>query len=66
MTTRPRLARLVVSPLRSLPPRRSVAPRAFAADPPARVQTVAVLPPTGDNIDPGLLRAARDILKDHL
>lgn len=43
-----------------------VAPRAFAADPPVRIQTVALLPPTGDNIDPGLLRAARDILKDHL
>jgi hypothetical protein len=27
---------------------------------------VAVLPPTGDNIAPELLRAARDILKDHL
>ncbi len=44
----------------------AAAPRAFAADPPARLQTVAVLPPTGDNIDPGLLRSARDLLKDHL
>jgi hypothetical protein len=43
-----------------------VMPRAFAADPPARIQTVALLPPTGDNIAPELLRAARDILKDHL
>ncbi|HEY6476920.1 MAG TPA: hypothetical protein VI456_10090 [Polyangia bacterium] len=37
-----------------------------SAEPPPRVQPVALLPPTGDNIDPGLLRAARDILKDHL
>jgi hypothetical protein len=44
----------------------ATAPRAFAADPPPRMQTVAVLPPTGDNISPDLLRAARDILKDHL
>jgi hypothetical protein len=44
----------------------AAAPRAFAAEPPARMQTVAVLPPTGDNIAPELLRAARDILKDHL
>jgi hypothetical protein len=43
-----------------------VAPRAFALDPPARPQLVAVLPPTGDNIAPELLRAARDLLKDHL
>ncbi len=40
-------------------------PRASAA-PPARLQIVAVLPPTGDNVAPDLLRAARDILKDHL
>ena len=44
----------------------ATAPRASAAEPPARMQTVAVLPPTGDNIAPELLRAARDILKDHL
>jgi len=42
------------------------APRAFAIDGPVRPQTVAVLPPTGDNVAPELLRAARDILKDHL
>ena len=41
-------------------------PRAFAVEPPPRLQTVAVLPPTGDNIDPTLLRAARDLLKDQL
>lgn len=52
------LAALVVEPVG--------APRARAAEPPARMQTVAVLPPTGDNIAPELLRAARDILKDHL
>ncbi len=39
--------------------------RAVAAAP-ARLQVVAVLPPTGDNVAPDLLRAARDILKDHL
>jgi hypothetical protein len=44
----------------------AVAPRAFAAGPPARIQTIAVLPPTGDNIAPEILGAARDILKDHL
>jgi hypothetical protein len=44
----------------------SIAPRAFAVEPPGRLQTVAVLPPTGDNVAPELLRAARDILKDHL
>src|SRR6185503_13857198 len=33
-----------------------VMPRAFAADPPARIQTVALLPPTGNNIAPELLR----------
>jgi hypothetical protein len=37
-----------------------------SAEPPPRVQAVALLPPTGDNIDPGLLRSARDLLKDHL
>ncbi len=42
-----------------------VAPSAFA-DPPPRMQVVALLPPSGDNIAPELLRAARDILKDHL
>jgi hypothetical protein len=44
----------------------AAAPRATAAEAAARMQTVAVLPPTGDNIAPELLRAARDILKDHL
>ena len=44
----------------------AAAPRAFAAEPPARLQTVAVLPTTGDNIAPELLRSARDLLKDHL
>ncbi len=42
------------------------APTAFGMEAPARPQTVAVLPPTGDNVAPELLRAARDILKDHL
>jgi hypothetical protein len=41
------------------------APPATAA-PPVRLQVVAVLPPSGDNVAPDLLRAARDILKDHL
>jgi hypothetical protein len=36
------------------------------AAPPARLQTVAVLPVTGDNVSPELLSAAYDILKDHL
>jgi hypothetical protein len=49
-----------------LTPATVVAPRAFATDLPARIQTVALLPPTGDNIDPALLRAARDLLQDHL
>ncbi|HVV53133.1 MAG TPA: hypothetical protein VHO06_25980 [Polyangia bacterium] len=44
----------------------AAAPAARAAEPPARLQSVAVLPPTGDNISPDLLRAAREILKDHL
>src|SRR6202142_1605780 len=43
-----------------------VAPHPAAAAPPARLQVVAVLPPTGDNVAPDLLKAARDILKDHL
>ena len=37
-----------------------------AAQPMGRAQTVAVLVPTGDNIAPDLLRAAQDILRDHL
>jgi hypothetical protein len=36
------------------------------AEPPARVQTVAVMPVTGDNVSPEILSAAYDILKDHL
>jgi hypothetical protein len=36
------------------------------AAPPLRLQTVAVLPVTGDNISPEILSAAYDILKDHL
>jgi hypothetical protein len=43
----------------------AVAPAAHAAPPP-RLQVVAVFPPSGDNVAPDLLRAARDILKDHL
>jgi hypothetical protein len=42
-----------------------VVPAAHAAPPP-RLQVVAVFPPSGDNVAPDLLRAARDILKDHL
>jgi hypothetical protein len=42
------------------------APRSAVAAPPPRLQVVAVLPPTGDNVALDLLRAARDILKDHL
>ena len=41
------------------------APAAHAA-PPGRLQTVAVLPVTGDNVSPEILSAAYDILKDHL
>jgi hypothetical protein len=33
---------------------------------PVRLQTVAVLPVTGDNVSPEILSAAYDILKDHL
>jgi hypothetical protein len=36
------------------------------ADPPGRLQTVAVMPVTGDNVAPEILAAAYDILKDHL
>jgi hypothetical protein len=36
------------------------------AAPPARIQTVAVMPVTGDNVSPEILSAAYDILKDHL
>ncbi len=36
------------------------------AAPPPRLQTVAVLPVTGDNISPEILSASYDILKDHL
>jgi hypothetical protein len=39
---------------------------AAAAVPASGLQIVAVLPPTGDNVAPELLHAARDILKDHL
>jgi len=39
---------------------------AHAAPPPGRLQTVAVLPVTGDNVSPEILSAAYDILKDHL
>jgi hypothetical protein len=41
------------------------APRVQAAPAPG-LQTVAVLPVTGDNISPDILVAAYDILKDHL
>jgi hypothetical protein len=43
-----------------------VAASPAVAAPPPRLQVVAVLPPSGDNVAPDLLRAARDILKDHL
>jgi hypothetical protein len=43
----------------------AAAPAAHAAPPP-RLQVVAVFPPSGDNVAPDLLRAARDILKDYL
>ncbi|HVY41303.1 MAG TPA: hypothetical protein VHM31_25380 [Polyangia bacterium] len=36
------------------------------AAPPPRLQTVAVLPVTGDNVAPEILSAADDILRDHL
>jgi hypothetical protein len=36
------------------------------AAPAPRLQTVAVLPVTGDNVAPEILSAANDILKDHL
>jgi hypothetical protein len=36
------------------------------ADVPVRIQTVAVLPVTGDNVNPEILSAAYEILKDHL
>src|SRR5579863_1720744 len=64
MHTVPRLARfaLVAAAFFVL----TVVTRSAFADPPPRVQVVAVLPPTGDNIDPGLLRSTRDLLKDHL
>jgi len=39
---------------------------AHAEPPPARLQTVAVLPVTGDNVSPEILSAGYDILKDHL
>lgn len=29
-------------------------------------RTVALLPPAGDNVDPSILRASRELLKDHL
>jgi hypothetical protein len=64
MNTVPRLVRfaVVAAALSTV----TVVARPAFADPPARVQPVAVLPPTGDNIDPALLRGARDLLKDHL
>ncbi|HEY4394181.1 MAG TPA: hypothetical protein VGP64_08965 [Polyangia bacterium] len=64
MNTVPRLVRfaVVAAALSTV----TVVARPAFADPPARVQPVAVLPPTGDNIDPALLRSARDLLKDHL
>ena len=64
MTTAPRLVGLSFL-LAVFVAEAAAAPRA-SAEPPPRVQAVAVLPPTGDNIAPELLRAARDILKDHL
>jgi len=36
------------------------------AAPPPRLQTIAVLPVTGDNVAPEILSAADDILRDHL
>ena len=36
------------------------------ANPPGRLQTIAVMPVTGDNVAPEILSAAYDILKDHL
>ncbi len=32
----------------------------------ATARTVALLPPSGDNVDPSILRASRELLKDHL
>ncbi len=64
MTTAPRLVGLSFF-LAAFVVEVAAAPPA-SAEPPPRMQTVAVLPPTGDNIAPELLRAARDILKDHL
>jgi len=64
MHTVPRLVRLAIVAA-ALSAVTLVASPAFA-DPPARVQPVAILPPTGDNIDPALLRSTRDLLKDHL
>jgi hypothetical protein len=29
-------------------------------------RTVAILPPAGDNVDPSILRASRELLKDHM
>ncbi len=40
--------------------------RAARAAEPSRLQTVAVLPVTGENVSPDILSAADDILKDHL
>jgi hypothetical protein len=65
MHTPLRLVRFVV-PAAALVVATVIAPRASAVEPPPRVQVVAVLPPTGDNIAPELLRAARDLLKDQL
>ena len=65
MKTAPRLARLSFVMAASVVGLVAASPVAVAA-PPVRLQVVAVLPPTGDNVAPDLLRAARDILKDHL
>jgi hypothetical protein len=62
MTTAPRLAGLSFL----LAVLVAAVPRASAVGSPPRLQIVAVLPATGDNIDPTLLRAARDLLKDQL
>jgi hypothetical protein len=66
MNSAPRMARLLSTLAAGLCALAFAAPAAQGAEPPPRMQTVAVLPPTGDNIAPDLLRAAKDILKDHL
>ena len=66
MTIAPRRARLALRTLCLSVALAGMGASVAHAAPAPRLQTVAVLPVTGDNVSPEILSAADDILKDHL